>query len=514
MPVIITIPAVPTGKKDPNDSSGKTLLPVDNITIYLWKEKHKKASTKLDKYEIDMARAYIIIFHQCTPSLKNELEAADTFPAICVAQDPIALLKMIQSLCCSYNAKTQSVMATVASHKPLFTYYQHNTNDNHKYYQEFCAHVETLERYGGIGAVGITPTFLTVKLKDLALEKVIQDAKNPTDAERLIAIKQCRDEFLGCLMLSGANQERYAALKSDLNNQYGFGKDLYPKSPDLCLFLLNRRLDAPLGQPHQNFQTPPQVKQEEEVLVFAQGTSDKKTPSKSKEDGSTSTSTSLSSTTKSCEGITNVKCKKCSKFGHILQYCPKKENPPAQIHAMNAVDDALEASDYESIIILTQVHSDSGEYILTQKEERKTINSDLVLLDSQLMVNLFTNPERVRNIHPAINPINIHCNKGTLTTTKEADFGNTPVYFNDRGMANVLSLYRLGEKFKVTYNSTDGGGVFKVNTKQGIVEFKPTTNGLHALNLKTYPKAAFLLVNDADLHIPQPDKHQVHVATV
>jgi hypothetical protein len=140
------------------------------------------------------------------PSLKNELEAADTFPAIRVAQDPIALLKLIQSLCCSYNAKTQSVMATVASHKHLFfTYYQRDTDNNHKYHQEFCAYVETLETYGGISIVGITPTFLTAKLKDLALEKVIQDTGNPTDAERLIAIKQCRDEFLGCLMLSGAN---------------------------------------------------------------------------------------------------------------------------------------------------------------------------------------------------------------------------------------------------------------------------------------------------------------------
>jgi len=126
----------------------------------------------------------------------------------------------------------------VASHKRLFTYYQRDTGDNHKYYQEFCAHVETLETYGGIGAVGVTPTFLAAKLNDLALEKVIQDADNPTDAERLIAIKQCCDEFLGCLMLSGANRDQYADLKSDPNNQYGFGKDLYPKSPDGCLSLL------------------------------------------------------------------------------------------------------------------------------------------------------------------------------------------------------------------------------------------------------------------------------------
>ena len=261
-PVVITIPPVPTGAKDSNDSSGKTILPVDNITIYLWKENHKKASAKLDKYEVDMARAYIIILHQCTPSLKNELEATDTFLGIRVAQDPIALLKLIQSLCCWYNAKTQSVMATVASHKRLFTYYQHDTDDNHKYYQDFCAHVETL---------------------------------------------------------------------------------------DIC---------------------------------------------------------------------------------------------------------------------------------------------------------------------PATTPINVHCNKDTLTTNQEADFGNTPVYFDNRGIANVLSPYRLGKKFKVTYDSTDRGGVFKVYTKQGVVEFKPTTNGLHALNLKTNPKSAFLLVNDADLHRSKPEDHQVHVATV
>jgi hypothetical protein len=151
--VIINIPTVPQDKQDPADPS--KIIKVSKIDIYLWKEKHKKASAKLDKYETAMARAFILIFHQCTPNLKNDIKAADTFPTIWVAQDPIMLLKLIQSLCCSYDAKTQSVMATVASHKRLFTYYQRNGNDNHKYFQEFSAHVKTFETYGGIGAIGI-----------------------------------------------------------------------------------------------------------------------------------------------------------------------------------------------------------------------------------------------------------------------------------------------------------------------------------------------------------------------
>jgi hypothetical protein len=130
--------------------------------------------------------------------------------------------------------------------------------------------------------------FLAAKLKDLAVEKVIQDADNPTDAERLIAIKQCRDEFVGCLMLSGANQDHYAGLKSDLNNQYGFGKDLYPKSPDFCLSV--------------------------------------------------------------------------------------NETRPAQIHAMNAVDDASEASEDKNVIILTQVICSNPEAFTRQSINGQSIH--------------------------------------------------------------------------------------------------------------------------------------------
>ena len=95
-------------------------------------------------------------------------------------------------------------------------------------------------------------------------------------------------------------------------------------------------------------------------------------------------------------------------------------------------------------------------------------------------------------------PIRVHCNKGTLATTKEADFGDTPVYFDARGNANILSLYHLGKKFHITYDSQDHGGVFKVLIPHGVVKFKPTEKGLHALNLREIPEAAYLLVNNTD----------------
>ena len=87
-------------------------------------------------------------------------------------------------------------MATVASHKRLFTYYQKDGVDNHTYHQEYLAHIKTIKTYGGVGAIGVTPTFITTKLKDMAADipPLLVDAKNPTNAERTAAIKAIRDE--------------------------------------------------------------------------------------------------------------------------------------------------------------------------------------------------------------------------------------------------------------------------------------------------------------------------------
>ncbi len=120
-------------------------------------------------------------------------------------------------------------MVTVASHKRLFTYYQREGVDNHTYYREFMAHVETIETYGGVGAVGVIPLFLAQKMKELAVINLVVDVNSPTNAERMTAIKLVRDEFLGALMLSGTNKDQFSALKTELSNQCGFGNDLYPK---------------------------------------------------------------------------------------------------------------------------------------------------------------------------------------------------------------------------------------------------------------------------------------------
>ena len=82
-------------------------------------------------------------------------------------------------------------------------------------------------------------------------------------------------------MLSGVNRDKYIALKNELANQYGFGNDLYTKSVDQCLMMLNCCMDTsthPQPHPQQPPETPPKAK--DEALVFSQG-SDRKPVAKS-----------------------------------------------------------------------------------------------------------------------------------------------------------------------------------------------------------------------------------------
>jgi hypothetical protein len=76
------------------------------------------------------------------------------------------------------------------------------------------------------------------------------------------------------------------------------------------------------------------------------------------------------------------------------------------------------------------------------------------------------------------------------------------------GLPTSCHLFLLSKKHHITYDSHDRGGVFKVHTSGGLIGFKPTSHGLHALDLHVIPNAAHLLVTST-----YPDKAHLHVNT-
>jgi hypothetical protein len=113
----------------------------------------------------------------------------------------------------------------------------------------------------------------------------------------------------------------------------------------------------------------------------------------------------------------------------------------------------------------------------------------------------------------------VTCDMGTMSTAEVADFGDMQVYVNEDGIANVLSLFHLGQTYRITYDSHNRIDVFQVHTPQGVVELHPTPNGLHIVDLKQNPETAYLLVNDTNINddLPPPASspvHQLYINTV
>ncbi len=106
-----------------------------------------------------------------------------------------------------------------------------------------------------------------------------------------------------------------------------------------------------------------------------------------------------------------------------------------------------------------------------------------MLLNSQSTADQVANPGMLTNIRKAKNLVTIHCNAGSTYSTLEGEFGNAAVKHNPHSIGNVLLLYKAKQRHRVTYDSKDWGGVLQVHTNEGIIEFKPSTWGLHYHNV-------------------------------
>lgn len=79
---------------------------------------------------------------------------------------------------------------------------------------------------------------------------------------------------------------------------------------------------------------------------------------------------------------------------------------------------------------------------------------DWILLDSQSTIDIFSNPDLLRNIHPIKITLHINCNAGGKTTNLGGYVtGYGWVWYYSDGIANILSLSHVKEMFRVTFDS-------------------------------------------------------------
>jgi hypothetical protein len=136
---------------------------------------------------------------------------------------------------------------------------------------------------------------------------------------------------------------------------------------------------------------------------------------------------------------------------------------------------------------------DTGVSLTTGRRHSK-IPETWILLDNQSTVDVFQNANLLKNIREHTSCMNIHCNAGTTTTKLVGDLpGYGTVWFNPKGIANILSLSHVIEKgYSVLFSSCDNGGEFLVQKPDGSTQsFIRSDRGLYYMD--TAPHATTLV---------------------
>jgi len=106
---------------------------------------------------------------------------------------------------------------------------------NTDYIQFFQALVGVVETYGG--AYGNEPGLINVHLIEQGV--AADQLANATPAQLERAKADCREAYLACMILRGADGIRYGPLKTELANDMTKGQDSYPKMMVEASRLLN-----------------------------------------------------------------------------------------------------------------------------------------------------------------------------------------------------------------------------------------------------------------------------------
>ena len=118
------------------------------------------------------------------------------------------------------------------------------------------------------------------------------------------------------------------------------------------------------------------------------------------------------------------------------------------------------------------------------------------MLNNQSTVDVFYNKNLLMNIRKAKTHMDIHCNACITSTVLIGDLpGYAEVWYHPNGIADILSLARVKDKYRVTFDSGQKNQ-FIVQTSEGTTRcFKESQCGLYFL--ETGDRST-LLVNTID----------------
>ena len=421
-----------------------------DANLSAWKK--KLAETEGNEWVKDMRKlkatrgqAMTLTWGQCSEAVRSKIEGTESHLEAVKETKLIDMLKMIRSVMFQFQSDKKLALTIMESKHRVVNCKQTAGQSLPAFYKTFKRHVAVAEHNGA--SYGCEKGLVALELENIGVAH-----EQATAEEMKGTCDRARQQMLAITFLSNSDQSRHGSCLRELQNSYSSTNDECPTTLEAAHTKLSNYTPPPTAttpqrsRQQQHDQRPPSGRE----VAFSQ--------SGSVAPGTAVTMTLIAGTDGRTHG--HVTCYGCNKRGHYESKCPDANNESAVqmlMHGECANFSFLNAS------------------VMSMPNE--VIPSNWILLDTGSTINCFKDGQCLKNIRSIDSSVTVHCNAGDRTSNLVGDFPGfpEPVWCMPDGIANILSLAKVEEHYKVTYEER----VFRVHKPDGSTrDFVRAANGL------------------------------------